>query len=69
MYNTNGQIRLKTTMLKPSLCDYSDAYIHVKRTITLAGQRANAAAIPADINNKQVLFNFCTFYWLYNWKK
>ena len=56
-------------MLKPSLCDYSDAYIHVKRTITLAGQRANATAIQADINNKQVLFNFCTFYWLYNWKK
>ena len=24
-YNTNSQIRLKTTMLKPSLCDYSDA--------------------------------------------
>ena len=24
-YNTNSQIRLKTTMLKSSLCDYSDA--------------------------------------------
>ena len=24
-YNTNSQIRLKTTMLKPSICDYSDA--------------------------------------------
>ena len=23
-YNTNSQIRLKTTMLKPSLCDYSE---------------------------------------------
>ena len=24
-YNTNSDIRFKTTMLKPSLCDYSDA--------------------------------------------
>ena len=29
-YNTNSQIEFKTTMLKPSLCDYSDAYILVK---------------------------------------
>ena len=25
VYNTNSDIRFKTTMLKPSLCDYSDA--------------------------------------------
>ena len=24
-YNVNGQIKFKTTMLKSSLCDYSDA--------------------------------------------
>ena len=24
VYNTNSDIRFKTTMLKPSLCDYSD---------------------------------------------
>ena len=29
-YNVNSQIKLKTTMLKSSLCDYSDAYILVK---------------------------------------
>ena len=28
-YNTNSQIKFKTAMLKSSLCDYSDAYIHV----------------------------------------
>ena len=28
-YNVNSQIKLKTTMLKSSLCDYSDAYILV----------------------------------------
>ena len=25
-YNTNSQIKFKTSMLKSSLCDYSDAY-------------------------------------------
>ena len=29
-YKTNSQIKLKTTMLKTRLCDYSDAYIPVK---------------------------------------
>ena len=27
MYDSNSHIELKTTMLKPNLCDYSDAYI------------------------------------------
>ena len=36
-YNANGQIKFKTTMLKSSLCDYSDAYILVKGTITITG--------------------------------
>ena len=27
MYNANSQIKFKTTMLKCSLCDYSDAHI------------------------------------------
>ena len=26
-YNTNSQIKFKTTILKPSLCDYSDTYL------------------------------------------
>ena len=34
-YNVNSQIKFKTTMLKSSLCDYSDAYILVTRTILL----------------------------------
>ena len=28
VYNVNLQIKFKTTMLKSSFCDYSDAYIH-----------------------------------------
>ena len=35
VYNTNSDIRFKTTMLKSSLCDYSDAYILVKGRITI----------------------------------
>ena len=36
-YNTNKQIRFKTSMLKSDLCDYSDAYIVVKGDITVEG--------------------------------
>ena len=31
VYNVNGQIKFKTTMIKSNLCDYSDAYILVKK--------------------------------------
>ena len=36
-YNVNSQIKFKTTMLKSSLCDYSDPYIFVKGKITITG--------------------------------
>ena len=41
-YDVNSQIKFKTTMLKSSLCDYSDAYIlvHGRITITGAGDEA-----------------------------
>ena len=37
----NKSIRFKTPMLRSSLCDYSDAYILVKGTITVAAPGAN----------------------------
>ena len=43
-YNVNSQVKFKTAMLKSSLCDYSDAYILVKGTITITGAGADAAA-------------------------
>ena len=55
-YNVNSQIKFKTTMLKSSLCDYSDAYILVKGTITIAGAGADAAARQADERDKVVIF-------------
>ena len=44
VYNANSDIRLKTPMLNSSLCDYRDAYVLVKGTITITGARAHAAA-------------------------
>ena len=55
-YNVNSQIKFKTTMLKSSLCDYSDAYILVKGTITINGRGADAAARQADERDKGVSF-------------
>ena len=34
-YNVNKEIRVKTSMLKSDLCDFSDAYIVVKGNITV----------------------------------
>ena len=59
VYNVNSQIKFKTTMLKSSLCDYTDAYIIVKGTITIAGAGADAAARQADERNKGVIFKNC----------
>ena len=58
-YNVNSQIKFKTTMLKSSLCDYSDTYILVKGTITIAGAGADAAARQADERDKGVIFKNC----------
>lgn len=51
-HKTNIQIKFITTMLKSSLCDYSDAYIAVKRTKTVIGKGANDAVITADRTGK-----------------
>ena len=48
MYEENKSIRFKTPMLRSNLCDYSDAYILVKGTITVTALGANNNA-----NNKR----------------
>ena len=53
-YNVNSQIKFKTTMLKSSLCDYSDAYILVKGTISV--NKTAAAGAGANNTNKKVIF-------------
>ena len=56
-YSPNKQIRFKTTMLRSSLCDYSDTYILVNGNITVN----NTAAAGADANNtnKKVICKSC----------
>ena len=58
-YNVNSQIKFKTTMLKSSLCDYSDGYILVKGTITINGRGADDVARRADERGKGVSFKNC----------
>ena len=52
-------LNFKTTMLKSILCDYADAYILVKGTITITGAGDAAAARQADERNKGVIFKNC----------
>ena len=56
-YNVNSQIKFKTTMLKSSLWDSSDAYSFIKGTISVN----NTAAAGAAVNNanKKVIFKNC----------
>ena len=56
-YNVNSQIKFKTTMLKSSLCDYSDAYILVKGSISVTNTAAAGAA--ANNTNIKVIFKNC----------
>ena len=55
-YNVNSQIKFKTIMLKSSLCDYSDAYILVKGTISVDDTAADDAI---NNNNRKVIFKNC----------
>ena len=56
-YNVNSQVTFKTTMLKSSLCDYSDAYILAKGTITVNNTAAQGVA--ANNTNKKVISKNC----------
>ena len=58
-YNVNSQIKFKTTMLKSSLCDFSDAHILVKGKITITGAGDDAPAKQADERDKGVAFKTC----------
>ena len=52
MYNVNSQIKFKASMLRSSLCDYSDAYILVSATITVPNK---AVAGAAATNRKNII--------------
>ena len=58
-YITGSDIKFQTTMLKSSLCDYADAYILFKGTVTITGAGDDAAARWADERKKGVIFKNC----------
>ena len=62
-YNENKSIRFKTPMLRSNLCDYSDAYILVKGTITVTapGVNNNADNIRDKRNRPLILKNNARF--------
>ena len=53
---TSNDIKFKATMLRSNLCDYADAYILVRGTITITGAGNDDAAREADERNKGVIF-------------
>ena len=56
---TSNDIKFKTTMLRSNLCDYADAYILVKGTITITGAGNDDATKRADERDKGVTFKNC----------
>ena len=52
-YDVNKEIRVKTSMLRSNLCDFSDAYIVVKGTIALTKSNGNGII---DIRNRFLAF-------------
>ena len=57
MYDKGNQIKFKTSMIKSSLCDYTDTCILVSGTITVS-----ELAAGRDNNIIQVVFKNCASY-------
>ena len=49
-----NQIKFKTSSLKSSLSDYSDAYVLVRDTIAITGVRDDSATRLADKRGKRL---------------
>ena len=56
---TSNEIKFKTTMLRSNLCDYADAHILVKETITITGAGNDDVAKRADERDKGATFRNC----------
>ena len=59
IYKFNSETKFKITMLKVKLRNYSDAYVLLKATITVARKGADASGIETDKNSWQVIFENC----------
>ena len=60
MYNKHNQIRFKTSMLRSTLCDFSNAYILVRRTLAVVNTGAQGQS-NNPTNKKVVLKNRAPF--------
>ena len=58
-YNTNSQIKFKSSMLRSSSYDYSDASILPSGIITITGAEVDDAAKRLDERNKGIIFKNC----------
>ena len=58
-YNTSKPIRFKTSMLRSDLCNYSDAYVWVKRKITITNPNDNANFKKELTLNNNALIILC----------
>ena len=58
-YNKDSQIKFKTSMLKSSRCDYSDAHILGSRTTAITGAGAYDNVKRADERDKGVIIKNC----------
>ena len=56
-YKPSKQIRFKTLMLQSDLCDYSDAYIVAKGTITVTDPNINAHGKKLAFKNNATFIN------------
>ena len=58
-HNKSNQIKFTSSMMRSNLCDYSNAYILLKGTITIDWLGDNDATKRADERSKRVIFKNC----------
>ena len=59
-YNEDNQIKFKISMLRPSLCNYSDAYILAKGPATIKSTAAQGQT-NNEVNTKMIFKNCAPF--------
>ena len=59
-YDYNSDINFKTLMITSKLCEYSDAYVHIKTTIKVPNTSAQCAAVN-NTNKKLIFQNLALF--------
>ena len=59
-YSPNKQIKFKTVILRSNLCNYSDAYIHIKWNVSISSTAAGATAAN-NTNGKVIFTNYAPF--------